>query len=606
VEERPRRLVQAALGLAIAANLAFLLFHRPLLGERRLPLEGAVPVTSECRVTLPLTALLRIPQDARILEDGAPLAAPRSVSSDPTSGERDAYAFSGRTVRFRPTAPAGAEPASHRYELAWVPDYPNAVASLPGLVLLALGAGAATLAWRTGAISLAGVSSRELRLGLAAGIAVTCSLGAIARWNRITIAMDTTGYLARSEQRPPLYPTFVGLCDRTPDAPRERLLPTREALDDPGHRYLAAVRAQKVLTIAALAALVFALSAFVNAWLVAALFFAAYLSDAYHVGGDSSVWFNVESLLSEGLNHPLLFGWLAAAAAYVERSTWPRLLSLALLGGLLLANRAANASLVAIVGAIALLHARDEGWRKGLARSAAFLAVTALSVLLLCLVHAREYGRFKMHASTGGNVICVALQVAELEDVDAFPDPRERAFLRACVVDFGSRRFPDYRLCERGEYVNTNLYLVAAPAFVKAVTLAPGESQTQVQDDLYASVGKKLIARHPRAFAALVLHHVSVITNPLLHVTLALALVLALVAWAKTNERALLFALVFVLFPAVQLLPACLLNYPLERYRSQTYFAEVLALPFVLATLVALRGPAASGKEAPPCAESSA
>src|SRR5262249_46391685 len=135
---------------------------------------------------------------------------------------------------------------------------------------------------------------------------------------------------------------------------------------EPANRFAGAVHVQRVATICALALLLFAVSSRVNAWLLAAIFAFGVLVDVEHLGGDSAIWWNVGSIMSEGINHALVFAFPAGLFAYLERATVARGVALALVLGVLLWNRPANLGLAL---AFAPIFAADQG-RAGAKRAA--------------------------------------------------------------------------------------------------------------------------------------------------------------------------------------------------------------------------------------------
>jgi hypothetical protein len=68
----------------------------------------------------------------------------------------------------------------------------------------------------------------------------------------------------------------------------------------------------------------------------------------------------------------------------------------------------------------------------------------------------------------------------------------------------------------------------------------------------------------------------------------ALAAGLSFVLYRKTRRFEALYALAFALLPLAYMAPTCFFNYPSERYHSQVFFADYLALPFALVVFRAL------------------
>src|SRR6202042_1358718 len=117
-------------------------------------------------------------------------------------------------------------------------------------------------------------------------VLATLGAGLSRGWDRVFVGADSGGYVTHSATRPALYPAFIHVFDRAPSEPRTALVPDEGLvpLVNQGSRFLNVVRAQKVLTVLALATLVFVLSRGVNAWLLAALAYLGVFLDLAHGG----------------------------------------------------------------------------------------------------------------------------------------------------------------------------------------------------------------------------------------------------------------------------------------------------------------------------------
>jgi hypothetical protein len=580
VEKPRRRVCRLALAVTLGASVCALVFPERLFPERRLDLRSAELAPAgdgSARAAFSGRTLLRIPAGACVLEDGAPVA----------SG---AVALSGRSVTFRSSD--GTDPLANgrRYELAFVPDRVAAAWTWPGLALIGLTPATFLLAVQTKLVVLGGPSTKRLRVGLALVTAIAFGGGVGKSWDAISFDKDTDSYLAHSAIRPLLYPAFVDLLDRAPGTSRDHVERSDRPRIEPENRYLGVVHVQKVVTVVSLALLVFVLSSSINVWQLAALLVFGTLVDTEHLGGDSSIWWNVTSVMSEGLNHALVFLLLAALFEYLRAPRPARGIALGLVLALLLLNRPVNA---ALAGAIAVAWLGDRarvGWRRASGRALAIGLAAAIPLVLACAWTWHAHGRFRLHAFTGPCVFSLALQTATPEDVDAFEDPELRALARACLVESAARRVPDFRTSPKGDYVNVNLYEIGFPAVARTVRVPPGEDREFVADDRMLALGERLVARHPGAFAEVVLFHVGRLWDPTLHVLEALAALGALVLYLKTRAFEGLYALAFALLPVVYMLPTCVFNFPSERYHSQVYFADYLAAPFVLSVALAVLG----------------
>jgi hypothetical protein len=215
--------------------------------------------------------------------------------------------------------------------------------------------------------------------------------------------------------------------------------------------------------------------------------------------------------------------------------------------------------------------------------------VFALPLVLAGAARARANGSFRLHSFTGLNVFGVAFQTAEPGDDAAFEEPELRELVRLALEAGAGKRLPS----TNAEFVNVNTYELGIPAYEKACHVPPGVLPADDRDDVLARVGKRLIARHPGAFANVVRSNFAAAFS-WEDAALVLAALAALALWRRTRAGELLFAAFLALAPLVAILPACFLNYPSARYRSQLAFTELVALPLLVAlvaTLGSLRKP---------------
>src|SRR5262249_36842424 len=90
-------------------------------------------------------------------------------------------------------------------------------------------------------------------------------------------------------------------------------------------------------------------------------------------------------------------------------------------------------------------------------------------------------------------------------------------------------------------------------------------------------VGKRIVRRHPGAFARLVLSQMERAFPWERYVPLAIVVVAATVAYARRRRPLDLCFAFFAALPVLALLPSCVLNTPIPRYRSQLGFGELVA-----------------------------
>jgi hypothetical protein len=489
----------------------------------------------------------------------------------------------------------GTDPLTNgrRYELVFRPDLARCepVRALAGVAVVLL-----VLAWRAGVVRLGVSARRRDALAVAAIVAAALAAGVPRGWDEIGIGLDTKSYVEVAAGRPVLYPTFIAAFDRSPGDPPAVAPPPPDPFPcytDPGARYLDAVRAQKVACVLAAGVLAGVLALAIGPWLAGLLAYVAIAADIA-TGSDLAASWNVRVLLSEGLNHPFVLLYVAAVLAYVLRPSWIAGLALAAVLALLVLNRPSNSVLVLAFVVLWLRDLEAGGWRRASLRAAVFIAVYAAPLLVACAQVQAKWGHFRLHAYTGKHVLAPALELATADDLDAFDDPAERAFVRACVVDHAADRIefhPDWATgAEPPNYIDRNIYAIEAPACAEAVKDAPVEPHARefFLDDLMTRIGRKLIARHPIGFARIVLFHFRLLADAERHLPIAAAIVIALALYRRRRDPLLLFFLFFALLPWVGMLPACLFNFPLSRYVSQFQFAETLTLP-LFACVVARR-----------------
>lgn len=228
-------------------------------------------------------------------------------------------------------------------------------------------------------------------------------------------------------------------------------------------------------------------------------------------------------------------------------------------------------------------RARSDGWRRASGHALLWLAIFAAPLLVACELRERESGHFRLHSFSGQNVFGVAFEVAEPGDEAAFPEPELHAFVARALEDGLQKRVP----VADCEFVNVNTFAIGIPAY--RATEPPDVAQDAYhQDDVLGAVGKRLIARHPAAFLGVVRSNLAQAYGVHL-LALGLAALVAFASWWRTRAGELLAASFFALAPLVAILPACVLNVPLPRYRSQLEPLELVAIP-LLVTLLATLG----------------
>jgi hypothetical protein len=586
--------IRIAFFVALAAT-SLLLVLRPLFtAERRVDvLRDGAATMQKGRDTIALFPRLRFhrfPGDGgamTLLEDGRPLERPAwGHEAIAALGSGRWSVAGGRAVHF--SSSDGTDPLANgrRYELVYVPDV---IRSWPALGLFALTVALLLAAARAGVLVLRGPSPLRTRAGLATVIALAFAAGLSERWDRVNMVADAPGYLLHLPIRTALYPAFVDAFDREPATPRANLDPLKVyaqgARSEPDGRFTNVVRAQKALTVLALLALFASLASALDAWCVAAIFLVGALLDPLlGTSADAGVWSNVESIASEGLNHPLVFLHLALAFACFARFTWPRGVALALVTSLLLLNRPANLPFVLVLPLVAVAHAGRDGRRRALLRAGALALVFAAPLAGECARNRAMHGHFELHAFGGLATIGIALETATPEDAEAFDDPRVRDLVSACARD--PRRCAGHHESP-GLAINTNMYEVGDAHYRRIFGAVDDRSWDDAarRDEVLGQVARRLLARHPLAWLDIVLFHLEGAVDGLT-VLVVLVLVASVVLHRRARAPALLFLAYATFLPLALLLLSCAVQAPLDRYRSQTWLVEVAALP-LLATILA-------------------
>ena len=580
---RPRlaRAVAIALGGVLALGVASLTAAR-FAAERRVDLATAGPRLArghDCVAVFSRLSPFYVPESATLLEDGTPLPfgrAEHGAVADVGSGRSAILA--GRIVHWSSRDNTDPLTNGRRYELAFTPEVYR---SLPGRALFGLAGVLLFAAWSLGAVRLRAPSPLGQRVALVVVTLAALGAGLPRGWDETRVEADTGSYLTHASMRPLLYPGFVDRLDRRPQEVRAFSSdPAR--VPDPD-RFVNVVRAQKVLAALAVATLVWVLAGTLNAWLVALLAYLAVMADV-RSWGDLGASFNVGALLSEGLNHSLVLFYVAAAFGYLRQPSWWRGLALSLVLALLVLNRPANLSLVLVL-AFAFVRHLESGRLVAVERTLWLVVALALPLLLASWSQERRTGHARLHTATGMHVFSTAFETASTDDVASFEDPRIRGFLSACLAD--RERFRAADAGTEQNYVDRNIYQIALPELGRFVTFPAGEQDFGTDDTLFA-IGRHLIARHPWAFARLVGTHLSKFVSWHEQGPIALVVLIGGFLYWRTRSWLWLAFVFFALLPITSMLPACVFNFPIARYRSQLAFAEVLTLPLfgaVLATL---------------------
>ncbi len=423
------------------------------------------------------------------------------------------------------------------------------------------------------------------RVGLVLACATGLSAALVPGWNRLISAPDSNSYVAHSEMRTPLVPYWIDAFDTERGFDR-----TSDLFDELGvvnywggsHRFIGSLRAWKLLLVASLCILAWRLSEFLPWWQVGGTIVAAASVDVALGPWSRGMTGYLDVVLSEGLSHALTILCMALVAGYLSRPGWTRGLMVAGCVNLLLLARPGNVPFVAVFALVWLFHLRRDTFRLATLRAGMLATVTFAGVLLHCGINYANYGHFKQHAFTGFNLMTTALQLATPEDVELFDEPDLKEFVRVCTVDLAHKRNPELT----DAAATQNCWQLACPAYARVF----GETvfvDPYKADAVFTTVAQGLLRRHGVEFARQVLgSFVRGFWTTWLHVPLLVVIAASLWTFLRTGNWPWLFIAWFAALPFLTVGPCCLTNTPLDRYRSQTYFAELWCAPLWLAMVV--------------------
>lgn len=431
-------------------------------------------------------------------------------------------------------------------------------------------------------------SSRSSRAALVSVVAVVAAFSLVPAWNCLATSPDSQSYVLHSPTRTPMVPWWIDLFDAQRGESRVGSVPAAHRVVNfwaAGERYVEAVRAWKVFFAIGACALVWWLSALLPWWLVASIVLAVASLDARQGDWAKGMIGYLDALLSEPLSYGLILFLLSALCAYLSRPSWTRGFLLAACVNALILVRPASIVFASVFGCVWLLHVKREGIAFATLRAGTLALVTLAGILVHCSVNAVVYGHFRQHAFTGLNLMTTTLPLAEPADAELFADPKIQAFVRKCTIDYApSRRRPFDATA-----ANVNCWQIAAPCFAE-VYGATVDQRPFEADDVLSTVGRTLIRRHPQEFVRLAWSNFrDGFWNGFLHVPLLLAAAIALWQFYKTADWRYVFVLFLAAIPFMSIIPACLTNYPLDRYRSTTYFAEIGSLLLLAAVMLTTR-----------------
>jgi hypothetical protein len=420
-------------------------------------------------------------------------------------------------------------------------------------------------------------------LVLAVGIGLGFAL--IPDWNRLVTCADSRSYVEHSPIRSPLTAWWIAAFDREHDVPRIGSLPVDGRTVShwgASDRYGPLVWAWKVLLVVSLCVFTWWLASIVPWWFAAPLILAAVAFDASRAPWSTGMTGYLDVLLSEPLSYALMFLLLASVCAYFSRPSWTYGVAIAITLNLLILARPASVTFVSVIGCVWLLDWRRGGLGVAFRRAGGIAILTAGGILLHCTRNLAEYGQFRQHAFAGMNLMTTALQVVDADDTNAFSDPKLRQYASLVVRDALAKRQASFDAAA----ADANCWQIAVPAF-EAVYGVTAAERPFLADDVLTRVAREFIGRHPREFARLA---ASSFWNGFWRSAIHLPLLLTFAAggwlFLRSGDWRFLFVACLAGLPFVGVLPACLTNYPIDRYRSLTLFAEFCSLPLFVGVVL--------------------
>jgi hypothetical protein len=428
----------------------------------------------------------------------------------------------------------------------------------------------------------AGIAPRiVVVLALELGLAFTL----IPDWHCLVTCPDSRSYVESWRIRTPLTARWIRLFDSDRTLPRAGSIPAELrtiAHWGASHRYVTAVRAWKVLLIASVCVFAWWLTSIVPWWMAASFLLAAVTFDTSRGPWSTGMSGYLNVLLSEPLSYSLMLLLLASLCAYFARPGWLRGIAIVICLNLLILARPASVSFAAVIGAVWIFHCGREGLGAACRRAGGLALLFVGGVVLHCTFNLVQHGHFRQHAFTGMNLMTTALQLADADDAKAFDDSKLARYAQLAIGGALANRQTPFN----AGAADANCWQFAVPAYA-TVYGTTAQEDPFAADDVLTRVAHTIIRRHPRQFCQLAAASFwngfwqSWIDVPLL-------LTCAAGCWLfwRSGDWRYLFVACLAGLPFVGIIPGCLTNYPIDRYRSLTSFGEIWSLPLLIGTIV--------------------
>jgi hypothetical protein len=433
--------------------------------------------------------------------------------------------------------------------------------------------------------------SRTVPAGLAPRIVVVLALELglaftlIPDWNCLVTCPDSRSYVENWRIRTPLTARWIGLFDSDRTLPRSSGIPAeRRTIAHWGasHRYVTAVRAWKVLFIASVCVFAWWLTSIVPWWMAASFLLAAVTFDTSRGPWSTGMSGYLNVLLSEPLSYSLMLLLLASLCAYFARPSWLRGIAIVSCLNLLILARPASVSFAAVIAAVLVFHWDREGLGIACRRAGGLALLFVGGMMLHCTYNLVQHGHFCQHAFTGMNLMTTALQVADADDAKAFDDSQLARYAQLAIGEALTHRQTAFN----ANAADANCWQLAVPAYA-TVYGATAQEDPFAADDVLTRVARTIIRRHPRQYFQLAAANFwNGFWQSWIHVPLLLTSLAGCWLFLRSGDWRYLFVACLAGLPFVGIIPGCLTNYPIDRYRSLTNFAEIWSLPLLIGTIV--------------------
>jgi len=175
-----------------------------------------------------------------------------------------------------------------------------------------------------------------------------------------------------------------------------------------------------------------------------------------------------------------------------------------------------------------------------------------------------------------------ALQVADADDAKAFDNSRLTRYAQLAIGGALANRQTPFN----SGAADTNCWQFAVPAYA-TVYGSTAEEEPFVADDVLTRVARAIIRRHPRQFCQLAISNFwNGFWQTWIHVPLLSTCAAGCWLFWRSGDWRYLFVACLAGLPFVGIIPGCLTNYPIDRYRSLTSFAEIWSLPLLIGSIV--------------------